>query len=71
MARLVEGRLPTSVRGDTCDPGLAPVVTNRASGLIDEASPIPREHPAFMDSVKISKRVYSIGSWSGLGHRWE
>lgn len=71
MSRLVEGRLPTSVRGDTCDPELAPVVTNRAPGLIDEAPPIPGEHPAFMDSVKISKGVYSIGSWSGLGHLCE
>lgn len=71
MARLVERRLPTSERGDTCDPQLASVVTNCASGLIDQAPPIPREHPAFVDSVKISKGVYSIGAWSGLGHRHE
>lgn len=71
MTWLVEGRSPVPVGGEACDPELAPVVTNRAPGVIDQAAPIPREHPAIVYGMKISKRIYSIGTRGGLGHLWE
>jgi hypothetical protein len=71
MARLIERGFPTSVRGEACDPELAPVVADYAPGLIDEAPSITCEHPAFVDRMKISKGIYSIGPRGALGHRWE
>lgn len=68
MSRLVEGRFPLSVRGDAGDPELAPMVTNCLPGLVDEAPPIPRKHPSFVDGMKVSKRINSIRARAGSRH---
>ena len=60
-----QGRFPTLVFEEACDPERSGMVAGELTIVVDETTPVPREQTTRWVSVQIAVRVDSIGQ----GHR--